>query len=286
MSSPPLERSLLANGLNHHVLVWNESAPTTVVCCHGFLDQAWSYDGFAQRLVAEGFRVVAFDWRGHGQTDHVGAGGYYHFADYVLDLHELMPVLASGEMHLVGHSMGGTVSALYTATHPGVVKTLTLIEGLGPPAHTSHPADKMRAWIDSVDRHRRRPPRGLEDLSDAVMRMRSQNTEISMELAYFLCEKATVDTDAGLAWRFDGLHRTTSPSLFSAENFSLFLARIGAPTLVVTGSRGFTTSDHAKRVAALPNGRESIVEDVGHMIHQLAPDALADLVLAHVGSAR
>ncbi len=282
----PLGKSLLANGLSHHTLVWNDGAPVTIVCCHGFLDQAWSFASFAERVASEGFRVVAFDWRGHGETEHVGAGGYYHFPDYVLDLHELMPVLASGEVHLLGHSMGGAVSALYAATHPGVLRTLTLVEGLGPPDYEGHPADKMRSWLDSVDRYRRRPPRGLADLADAVMRMRSQNTELPMELAYALADRATVDSEEGLAWRFDGLHRTTSPSPFSAERFMRFLERIDAPTLVVSGSRGYRTADHEARLAAIPNAHESVIPNAGHMVHQLSAPALADLVLAHVGSAR
>jgi len=34
--------------------------------------------------------VIAPDLRGHGDTDWIGAGGYYHFLDYVADLDELI----------------------------------------------------------------------------------------------------------------------------------------------------------------------------------------------------
>ncbi|MCB9597171.1 MAG: alpha/beta hydrolase [Sandaracinaceae bacterium] len=278
------ERWHLANGLRHHALVWNDAGKKTLVCCHGFLDLAWSFRPFAEIVAAAGLRVVAFDWRGHGETQHVGAGGYYHFADYVLDLHQLMPVLSSGEVHLLGHSMGGTACSLYAATHPGVVKTLTLVEGLGPPTFEGHPADKMRSWLDSVDRGMRREPRGLTDLADAVKRMRATNPELGLELAYFLAEKATEETEDGLRWRFDPLHRTTAPGVFSADTFRQFLGRVDAPTLHVRGGRGFATEDHDARLAALPNAREEVIEGVGHMIHQLAAEALGELVLAHVRS--
>lgn len=270
------------NDLSHHVLAWNDEASPTVVLCHGFLDLAWSFDAIARKLAAEGLRVVAFDWRGHGETEHVGAGGYYHFADYVLDLHELMPLLSAGEVHLVGHSMGGTAAALYAATHPKVPRTLTLIEGLGPPSFSGHPTDKMIAWLESMDRFRRREQAPMRDLSDAVKRLRAQTAELPADLAYFLAEKATVQTDEGLMWRFDPKHRTTSPAPFSAETFLAFLGRIESPTLIVSGSRGFRTEDHAERVAALRGARELEIDGVGHMIHWLEPEKLAAAILAHV----
>lgn len=277
---------MTANSLRHHVLVWNDEAETTLVCCHGFLDQAWGFRDFAEALVRGGLRVVAFDWRGHGQTEHVGAGGYYHFPDYILDLHDLLPLLASGPVHLFGHSMGGTVAAMYAATHPGVARTLTLVEGLGPPSYGGEAPDKLRGWLDSMDRARRRGAHPMEDLADAVTRMRTQNPELPAELAYFLAEKGTAEVDEGRQWRFDPLHRTSTPALFSADTFATFLRRIEVPTLIVGGARGYRTADHAERVAELPNAREVTIDDVGHMVHWLKPEALADVVLAHVGSAR
>lgn len=271
------------NGLSHHVITWNDEGSPTIVFCHGFLDLAWSFEPLAERLASAGLRVVAFDWRGHGETEHVGAGGYYHFPDYVLDLHELMPLLASGDVHLVGHSMGGTAAALYAAMHPGVPRTLTLVEGLGPPAFTGEAPEKMSAWLDSMDRLRRRAQRPMRDLADAVTRLRAQNPELPAELGYRIAEKATMRApEGGWIWRFDPLHRTTSPAPFSADAFFSFLRRIEARTLVVSGSHGFRTADHAARVAAIAGARELEIDGVGHMIHWLAPDALGDAILEHV----
>ena len=316
----PTEAWIEANGLRHHVLTWNAEGAPAIVLCHGFLDLAWSFHPLAQRLAAAGLRVLALDWRGHGETDWVGAGGYYHFADYVLDLHALMPALRgeAGEVHLVGHSMGGTAAALYAGTHPGALSTLTLIEGLGPPAFTGAAPDKMVAWLESVDRLRARGEkpirdhivaplrdgrpapaeetrRGgagqvpayrhsapLRDLDDAVKRLRAQTPALPEELARFLAEKATTRSGEGLRWRFDPLHRTTSPLPFARDAFVSFLSRIDAPALIVSGGRGFRTEDHAERVAALRSAREVEIPDVGHMIHWLAPDALAGAILDHV----
>jgi pimeloyl-ACP methyl ester carboxylesterase len=279
-SVEPIERRIVANGLSHHVLIWNEAGSPTVLSCHGFLDIAWSFHWMAQPLAQAGLRVVAFDWRGHGETDHIGAGGYYHFPDYVLDLHELVPIVAPAGMHLVGHSMGGTAAVYYAGTHP--VRTLTLIEGLGPPAQTSTAQNKMSGWLDSVDRARKRQARPMRDLDDAIERMRVQNPHLPNERARFLAEKSTIATPDGLAWRFDKLHRTLSPSLFNADAFMSFLASIDAPTLIVSGEQGFRTADHTARAAVLKSARELVISGVGHTLHQLVPDELARAILEHV----
>src|SRR5262245_2914075 len=139
----PSESFVGANGLSHHVLEWNAGGSQTVVCCHGFLDLAWSWHWVAQHLAEAGLRVVAFDWRGHGETEHVGRGGYYHFADYALDLHELWPKLAPDGAHLAGHSMGGTATAYFAGVRPKGLRTLTSIEGIGPPAFEGKAPDRM-----------------------------------------------------------------------------------------------------------------------------------------------
>ena len=79
------ERFVTANRLRHHLLEWGESGPV-VLLLHGFLEHAHVWYRVAPRLAEEGFHVFALDWRGHGDSDWVGAGGYYHFADYVADL--------------------------------------------------------------------------------------------------------------------------------------------------------------------------------------------------------
>lgn len=278
----PTESWVEANGLEHHVLCWNDAGAETIVLCHGFLDLAWSFQPLAERLASAGLRVVAFDWRGHGESARIGAGGYYHFPDYVLDLHELLPKLAPDKPHLLGHSMGGTAVALYAGTHPGRVRSVVLVEGLGPPAYGGTAPEKMVTWLESVNRLRGRAPRQIRDLDEAVRRLRVQTPELPESLARFIAEKATEpNKDGSLRWRFDPLHRTTSPTPFAPRTFLEFLERIEAPTLVVSGEHGFRTVDHERRAAALRSAREVVIPNVGHMVHWLTPDALAEAVLAH-----
>ena len=283
------ERFVVANQLRHHVVEWpalsGDAEAETVFLAHGFLDIAWSWKAVAERLQAEGFRCIAWDWRGHGESEHIGKGGYYHFPDYVLDLDELVGALAEGPVHLVGHSMGGTVCTLYAGVRGATLKTLTLVEGLGPPAWDfERTPSKFEAWLATVAKHRSRTPRALS-LDECVKRMRIQNPDLPDALGRFLAEKSTVEVEGGRAWRFDPLHRTTSPMPFRVEVFRAFLKRIPVPTLVVAGERGFRLPDEADRHGHIPDHRFVELPGVGHMIHWLQPEELAREITGFVRTA-
>lgn len=283
----PISSRVLANGIDHHVLVW-DGLGETFVFCHGFLDLAYSFDPIAKHLVAAGHRVVAFDWRGHGESAWVGAGGYYHFADYLLDLDELLPKIASGPVHLVGHSMGGTASAMYGGARPAALRTLSLLEGLGPPMRAaSETRDRFVAFLDSVRRIRQTAPRPIASVEEAYKRMRTQNPELPTELGLFLAEKSTrALPDGTRMWRFDPLHRSTAPVPFQLEAFEGFLARIAVPTLLIFGGRGFRLADEEQRVAHIADARSVVLPDAGHMMHWSHPEKLASLLSAFVRDPR
>ncbi|MBK8171835.1 MAG: alpha/beta hydrolase [Sandaracinaceae bacterium] len=279
----PVESRVAANHLHHHVLTWNdaERAEPTIVLLHGFLDMAWSFRDLANLLADAGHRVVAFDFRGHGESEWVGHGGYYHFADYVLDLDELLPKIAPTPVHLVAHSMGGSVAALYAASRPAMVRTLTLAEGLGPPEHpTSFAIDKMRAWLDGVARVRQASLKPIASIEEAFMRMRVQNPQLPEELGLFLAEKGTRELQGGgRMWSFDPLHRTTSPTLFRRDVYDAFISSINMPTLLIRGEHGYRTPDDDERSAVVPNATMATIKGAHHMMHWTHAPDFARLIL-------
>ena len=114
----PDSHKVLANGLEQHVLEWPSRGPApgpTVLLLHGYMDAAATWQPVAPALTAEGFRVLAPDLRGYGDGARVPAGGYYHFADYVFDVADLVDQLvpAGSPLIVVGHSMGGTIANMY-----------------------------------------------------------------------------------------------------------------------------------------------------------------------------
>jgi len=74
---------------------------------------------------------------------------------------------------LIGHSLGGIITLLYSGIYPDRVRKAVSIEGLGlPPSHSAHkPApERMRKWIEGVRQTERREPRSYPNIGAAVER--------------------------------------------------------------------------------------------------------------------
>jgi non-heme chloroperoxidase len=94
-------------------------AGTPVVLAHGYTLDMHCWTLVAERLVARGFRVIAFDQRGHGRSGvgSQGVGSRQMVDDYlaVLSAHEVKDGV------LVGHSMGGFLSIRAMIEQPKVL---------------------------------------------------------------------------------------------------------------------------------------------------------------------
>jgi len=276
-------RRVFANGLHHHVHEWppDQAERGVVFALHGFQDAGSSFDRVAPSLAAEGMRVFAPDLRGYGQTERIGAGGYYHFPDYVFDIAELIDALSpDAPVFLVGHSMGGTVAAMLAGTLPERIALLALLEGIGPPEMpVDLAAERVRAWIEGVRKQRDRLEKPMT-LDEAVRRLSINHPAVEKDIIRARATQLTREVEGGRVWCFDGLHRTQSPIAFSVDRFTAHLRRITAPTLVVGGGKsGFHPEDEAARIAAIPNAEHLEIDDAGHMMHWTRPEKVAAILV-------
>ena len=114
--APQLASVTTADGISLPLYRWRPSGPTraTVALLHGLAEHAGRYAAVAGRLNAAGIELVAIDLRGHGHAP--GKRAYVkRFDDYLLDAQALLDDAAQScaPLFLMGHSMGGTVAALY-----------------------------------------------------------------------------------------------------------------------------------------------------------------------------
>jgi pimeloyl-ACP methyl ester carboxylesterase len=212
----------------------------------------------------------------------VGAGGYYHFPDYVLDLDHVVQALQCKTIKLIGHSMGGTISFLYTGTFPQRVVKLVLIEGIGPPGMSFSDAPaRMEKWIAEVNQRGRKHFRQYSSIEAGAEQLRQTNPRLDPQLALHLARSGMKQTPAGKwLWKFDPLHRTTAPQPFYTAQAIEFLRRITCPVLIVDGaeSHQIRRQDIKERLEAIKNRKQAVIENAGHMVHQDNPKALAEVI--------
>ena len=277
-------RLALPTGLTYHVLEWNapHETTTTFVLVHGFLDFAYGWHEVAPRLAAAAnAHVVAVDLRGHGDSDWVGSGGYYHYLDYVADLDAVIARVTRSRTIVVGHSMGGGVASYWAGSRPDRVHGLALLEGLGPPDQSSVELGPRTAmWVDAW-RNARVAFKPIATQELAAQRLRKHDPLLSEELALRLAVFGTTAVEGGFVWKHDPLHLTMGPYPFRRDAASTYWKRITCPVLVVDGARStlnLPVAERAERRALFPNVRYEILAESGHMMARHQPAELAALL--------
>jgi pimeloyl-ACP methyl ester carboxylesterase len=282
----PTDRTIVANRLRHHLLDWGGQGPL-VLLLHGFLEHAHAWDDVAPVLAAAGHHVLALDWRGHGDSEWVGAGGYYHFADYTADLAFLIRALG-GRTALIGHSMGSVAALGYTGTEPERVTALACIEALGPPDSTPDTAPgRFAEWLADLERAAARPRSPLS-LDDATARLRERFPRFPAAAARRMAEHGTrPDGNGGRVWKFDPLHQTRTPQPYYVAQARAFWRRVTCPVLYVEGGDSMLRlepADTEERLRTL-RARRVTMAGVDHHPHLERPAELAAVLIEFLRSA-
>ena len=273
-------RIALATGLTYNVLEWEHPGDLTYVLVHGFSDLGYGWLPVAERLAAHA-HVLAPDLRGHGDSDWIGPGGYYHFLDYVADLDDVIARLARERVVLVGHSMGGSVSGYYAGTRPDRLVGLALLEGLGPPDLAGvDPTARAVRWIDAWKAARKRY-QPMATLDEAVARLRKNDDRLDPAFALDFARAGTNAVEGGFVWKHDPLHMTQGPYPFRLDVAARFWQRVTCPVVVVDGADSrlnLSITERAARRAHFARCEHVIVPDAGHAVQRHAPARIAELV--------
>lgn len=280
MTEPASRRLRLDTGIELALLEWGpKSADHTVVLVHGFLDMAWGWAPTVDASLGEKFHVVAADMRGHGDSDRVGAGGYYYFMDYVADLASLCAQVRRDRLSVVGHSMGGSVASYYVGTYPDRVHRLAILEGLGPPEDSTPPPERMATWIAASARTRREAPQTYRTTSDAAERLQKYDPLLESELALFFAERATRELpDGGRQFKHDPLHLTRGPYPYRLDVAESFWSAVKCPVLYVDGEQSSFRAfgdELERRLSFFKQLRRHTLSDAGHMMQRHRPKELA-----------
>jgi pimeloyl-ACP methyl ester carboxylesterase len=135
------------SGLRLHYQEWlpaDARPPATFVLVHGLGSSCHIWDLVAPKL-AEQYRVLAVDQRGHGESEQPDDG--YDFASIVADLSSFLTAAgAEPPLVLVGHSWGASVVLHFAVEHPDRCAGIVLVDG-----GTGSPGERM-AWDETLAR--------------------------------------------------------------------------------------------------------------------------------------
>ncbi len=127
------DQFLDSDGVKIRYIVKGEGEP--VVLIHGFtasLDRNWKGAGVIDAL-AQDYRVIAFDNRGHGKSGKPHGGENYGKA-MTGDVVHLLDHLEIEKAHIVGYSLGGIIALNFTVNHPErTISTVVGGQGYNPP---------------------------------------------------------------------------------------------------------------------------------------------------------
>jgi lipase len=154
---------------------WGRPGDPAIVCIHGLTAHADRYRRLAEERLADRYRVLAFDLRGHGRSSWVPP---WSLETFVVDLVETAASAGVARAVWMGHSFGGRLVRELAAAHPDLVEKAILLdpaasadpEGVLERAERQARTDDAYASVeDAVASWRETVPRAPQDwLEEAV----------------------------------------------------------------------------------------------------------------------
>ena len=127
------------HGIRIHVAEKGEGPP--VLLLHGFPEFWWSWRHQMETLAAAGYRAIAPDLRGYGDSDGPAEVADYDIHHIVADLSGLLDTLGIGRLPVVGHDWGSILLWQWALLQPERVAAVTSLNvgypgyGPRPPTH-------------------------------------------------------------------------------------------------------------------------------------------------------
>ena len=215
-----------------------DGAGIPVMLVHGFASSIamnWTSTGWVDVLRKAGYRVIAFDNRGHGHSAKL-----YDLADYgaplmAEDARRLLDHLGIKRAHVIGYSMGARIAAFLVLAHSDRVASLVFgglginmvrgMAGTGPIAHALEAPS-----IDDVTNPTARTFRAFAEQTKSDLK------------ALAACI------------------RSARASLTKED-----LARIACPVLVAVGDRDVIGGSAEALAALIPGAKAYVIPDREHM---------------------
>jgi pimeloyl-ACP methyl ester carboxylesterase len=242
-----------------------------LVLIHGSWGERQTW-GFVIPALAESFRVISYDRRGHGESTAPPDVGTVH--DDVADVVSVIDALGDGRAHVVANSYGACIALRLAADHPERVARMVCHE---PPMLGVLDADENGKAIADEERRKLAEVRQILERGEYA------------EAAEYFVERVALgpgmwsELPPPLQQMFVDHARTflgelRDPDALGADLDAL--ARISAPVLLTHGeqSPAFFAPIVERLGRLLPNARQRLLSATGHVPHMTHPDEYVPVV--------
>ncbi|MGF6779275.1 alpha/beta fold hydrolase [Paraburkholderia sp. GAS334] len=255
--------------LRHSATPWRDIGTGqlgTVLALHSLGLDRRAFDLLRQQL-APGWRIVSYDLLAHGSAT-LSMSAALAFEDWVDDALAALARFDGQRVHVLGHSLGGSIAAAAVSRRPELVASLTLVTT--PPHGFAEFKNRAHAALAG----------GIEGVLDDTLQRWFGGTNSSKAVLDYAreCLMAMSPEEWAAAWtafaQFDGYRE---------------LAQFLPPTLAVAGSIDLSTPPAAMRqivqafveAKAGQNIQFAEISNAGHMVALTTPGQLASLLTRH-----
>ena len=234
-----------------------------VLLSHGYSATSRMWDAQLAAF-SDRYRMIAWDMRGHGQTDSPDDPSRYSTDHTVADMKALLGHLGVTCAVIGGLSLGGYVSLAFAAAHPEMVRALVICDS-GPGYRN---AEAREAWnARAHERAAELEVRGLDALSGRSREMREAMGHHA--------------SARGLAHAARGMLAQRGSAVIES------LPKISVPTLVIVGDRDEPFLAPSRYLAAkIPGAHLEVIADAGHSSNLDQPEAFNRVLRAFLDGLR
>jgi len=260
--------------------VWGAPGGRLVVLQHGGGQTRHAWKGAGETLGRAGYRAVAFDARGHGDSGWAPAGEYGVDA-MVDDLRAVVAELGGRPPVLVGASMGGGTSLVAVGERRLEAAALVLVDMA--PRIEPDGAQRIQDFMNQK-------PEGFDSLEEVAQAIASyQPHRPRPRQLDGLAKNVRLGPDGKYHWHWDPARRRSmgdmKPYRARLHDCADGLARLALPTLLVRGGLSDVLSEEGARsfLEQCPHAEYVNVANAAHMVAGDRNDIFADAVIAFLG---
>ena len=278
------EKLIDIGGMRIHCVCDGPVNGDPVLLLHGFPEFWWGWRKQMAELAGAGFRVVAIDMRGYGESDAPPEIGAYSLDRLVEDVVAVANTLNLDRFNLVGHDWGGIVAWAVAARHALLVKRLVILNAphldVMSPVIFRRPSQLMRSAYVGFFQIPLLPEvalsmRSYRLLCHALMSTSRPGTFTQGELARYVEQWSRPGRLRAMLNYYRTLVRRQRQAL----------GRIVPPTLILWGCKDHALDAELAKASLLQcaNGRMSMHRSATHWLHLEEPEWVNGHLLRFLG---